>query len=103
MLACKSNTLRLSAPSHRMFNGAAGRVVGILLQHLRVARVAAWRKRKYAGGEAVVQAAAAMNRLPVSFLGYNPEFILAGFGSDLSEMGAIPTVRKSRDARYWRR
>lgn len=36
-----------------------------------------------------------MNRVPVSFLGYSPEYIIAGYGSDVSEMGAIPTTRKA--------
>lgn len=94
LLARKGSTPKLSTPNHPMSNGAAERAIGILLQHIRVARVTTWGKRKYAG-EAIVQAAAAMNRIPVSFLGYSPEFIVAGFSSDLSEMGVVQAVRKS--------
>lgn len=94
LLACKGSIPRVSIPNHPMSNGAAERAIGILLQHIRMARVTIWSKRRYAQ-EAIVLAAAAMNRIPVSFLGYSPEFILTGFNSDLSELGVVSTTQKT--------
>lgn len=79
-----------------MSSGAAERAIGIRLQRIRMARLTIRGRRKYAQ-EAIVQAAAAaaMNRVPASFLGYSPGFNIAGCIPDLSDVGVLPTTPKT--------